>query len=313
MVLEEVFEARADHHYRNLSEVDREAVDREVDDLLAEATEESADHRRQLEALINEFDAETVAFEQIQTLVAEQYGETKPDDFDDLLYDYLHSEELAYKFDDDLIESVENSDAAFGVSRERLVKTLETIREEVEGVERVTTHEKTINTHDRYLRAVYLIQVATNEPAGTSAIADRLDVSPASANEMIGNLEAEGLADHKKYEGVTLTDAGIERARESVEAYKNIDVDVLPDVLDRTSWEGSATDVAGRLASNLVLKHALPNANHRTVVALIQFYIRRLNPDFAMPETSVETYPESYDWREWVNEHINVRYRPLIP
>ena len=79
---------------------------------------------------------------------------------------------MAYKFDDDLIESVENSDAAFGVSRERLVKTLETIREEVEGVERVTTHEKTINTHDRYLRAVYLIQVATNEPAGTGAIAD---------------------------------------------------------------------------------------------------------------------------------------------
>ncbi|WP_246391895.1 hypothetical protein [Halosimplex pelagicum] len=47
-----------------------------------------------------------------------------------------------------------------------------------------------------------------------------------------------------------------------VEAYKNIDVDTLPDVLDRTSWEGSATDVAGQLASNLILKHALPNANH---------------------------------------------------
>jgi len=41
-----------------------------------------------------------------------------------------------------------------------------------------------------------------------------------------------------------------------VEAYKNIDVDALPDVLDRTSWEGSATDVAGRLASNLILKRA---------------------------------------------------------
>jgi len=87
-----------------------------------------------------------------------------------------------------------------------------------------------------------------------------------------------------------------------VEAYKNIDVDALPDVLDRTSWEGPATDVAGRLASNLILKHALPNANHRTAVALIQFYLRRLNPDFAMPETSVETDPESYDWREWVND-----------
>jgi len=96
-----------------------------------------------------------------------------------------------------------------------------------------------------------------------------------------------------------------------VEAYKNIDVDALPDVLDRTSWEGSATDVAGRLASNLILKHALPNANHRTAVALVQFYLRRLNPDFAMPETSVETDPESYDWREWVNEYINESKRLL--
>ncbi|WP_225307739.1 MULTISPECIES: hypothetical protein [unclassified Haloarcula] len=96
-----------------------------------------------------------------------------------------------------------------------------------------------------------------------------------------------------------------------VEAYKNIDIDALPDVLNRTSWEGSATDVAGRLASNLILKHALPNANHRTAVALIQFYLRRLNPDFAMPETSVETDPDSYDWREWVNGYINESKRLL--
>lgn len=139
VVLEEVFEARADHHYRNLSEADREAVDDAVVDLLTEATEESAEHRRRLEALIDELGAETIAFEQIQTLVAEQYGETKPDDFDDLLYDQLHSEESAYKFYDDLIEGIKNSDAAFGVSRERLIETLDAIREqEAEGVERVT-------------------------------------------------------------------------------------------------------------------------------------------------------------------------------
>ena len=76
VVLEEMFEARANHHYRNLSEADREAVDDAVVDLLTEATEESAEHRRRLEALIDELGAETIAFEQIQTLVAEQYGET---------------------------------------------------------------------------------------------------------------------------------------------------------------------------------------------------------------------------------------------
>lgn len=96
-----------------------------------------------------------------------------------------------------------------------------------------------------------------------------------------------------------------------VEAYKDEDLDALPDVLDQVSWEGSATDVAGRLASNLILKHALPNANHRTAVALIQFYLRRLNPDFSMPETSVEIDSETYDWREWVNEYINESKRLL--
>ena len=51
----------------------------------------------------------------------------------------MHSEESAYKFYDDLIEGIENSDAAFGVSRERLIETLGAIREqEAEGVERVT-------------------------------------------------------------------------------------------------------------------------------------------------------------------------------
>ena len=98
-----------------------------------------------------------------------------------------------------------------------------------------------MNTHDRYLRAVYLIQVATNEPAGTGAIADRLDVSPASANEMIGNLEAEGLA---KYEGVTLTDAGIERARESVETYCIIER-FLYSVLDIEAYREEARQLEG--------------------------------------------------------------------
>jgi prophage maintenance system killer protein len=96
-----------------------------------------------------------------------------------------------------------------------------------------------------------------------------------------------------------------------VEAYKQIDIDELPEVLDEVSWEGTATDVAGRLASNLILKHALPNANHRTAVALIQFYLRRINADFSMPETTTEIEPDTYNWQEWVNEYINDSKRLL--
>lgn len=136
VVLEEVVEVRAEQHYRSLPDADRDAISEEVVDLLAEAKEESADHRHQLETLISELDAETVGFERIQTLVAEQYEETKADDFDGLLYDQLHSEESAYKFYDDLIDGVENADVDFSLSRERLLETLEAIREEeAEGVE----------------------------------------------------------------------------------------------------------------------------------------------------------------------------------
>jgi Mn-dependent DtxR family transcriptional regulator len=76
-----------------------------------------------------------------------------------------------------------------------------------------------MNTADQYLKAIYLVQRAENGPAATGRLADRLDVSPASVNEMIGKLEERGLVDHEKYKGVTLTDDGITRARESLQTY----------------------------------------------------------------------------------------------
>ena len=76
-----------------------------------------------------------------------------------------------------------------------------------------------MNTADQYVRAIYLIQQQEDGPASTGAIADTLDVSPASANEMIGKLEAEGLASHEKYKGVDLTDDGIARARDALQNY----------------------------------------------------------------------------------------------
>jgi len=76
-----------------------------------------------------------------------------------------------------------------------------------------------VNTADQYLKTIYVIQRATDGPASTGAIADALDVSPASANEMIGKLEERGLADHEKYKGVRLSDDGIVRAREALQTY----------------------------------------------------------------------------------------------
>jgi rubrerythrin len=136
VVLEEVVEVRAARHYETLSPEERDA---EIEELLEDAREESADHRERLEALIDRLDAEAVPLEEVEALVEGHYAQTGPEDFDGVLYDQLHGEETAYKFYDDLIEAIEASDATFGLDREELLTTLEDIREEeAEGVEEVT-------------------------------------------------------------------------------------------------------------------------------------------------------------------------------
>jgi rubrerythrin len=111
-------------------------MDDAIVSLLEHAAEESAEHRRRMEDLIDELDAESVAFEEIDGLVAAKYDQ--PEDFDGILYDQLYGEETAYKFYDDLLAALEDSDAAFGVDRERLLTTLREIRAEEEaGVQEV--------------------------------------------------------------------------------------------------------------------------------------------------------------------------------
>ncbi|MFC7074134.1 metal-dependent transcriptional regulator [Halovenus rubra] len=88
-----------------------------------------------------------------------------------------------------------------------------------------------MNTANQYLKAIYLVQEIEDGPASTGAIADMLDVSPASANEMIGKLENDGLCDHEKYKGVDLTDDGIVRARDALQNYCIIER-FLVEVLD---------------------------------------------------------------------------------
>ncbi|KPN30776.1 rubrerythrin [Halolamina pelagica] len=138
VVLEEVVEARAYRHYQSLAEEDRD-LEADVEALLEEAATESARHRERLEELVDELDADSIPFEDIETLVEARYGRTKPEDFDGVLYDQLCNEETAYKFYDDLIDAIEASDAAFSLEREHVVDVLTEIRdEEAEGVEEVT-------------------------------------------------------------------------------------------------------------------------------------------------------------------------------
>jgi rubrerythrin len=136
VVLEEVVEARAYHHYHSLPDAERDALTDEIESLLEHAAEESANHRERLEALVVGLDADSVPFEEIEALVEAQYeGDS---DFDGILYDQLAGEETAYKFYDDLIAAIEDSEATFGIDRERLLAELRALRDdEEEGVEEV--------------------------------------------------------------------------------------------------------------------------------------------------------------------------------
>jgi DtxR family Mn-dependent transcriptional regulator len=96
-----------------------------------------------------------------------------------------------------------------------------------------------MNTADQYLKAIYMVQELEDGPASTGAIAEMLDVSPASANEMVGKLEADDLCRHEKYKGVELTDEGIVRARDALQHYCIIER-FLVEVLDVEDFRAEA-------------------------------------------------------------------------
>ncbi|MFQ3476793.1 ferritin-like domain-containing protein [Halonotius sp. F2-221B] len=136
IVLEEVAEARANNHRESLPEPDAD-----LESLLVDAAELSAAHRDRLEGLIDELAADSIPFDEINALVEASYGQTKPDDFDGVLYDQLCNEETAYKFYDDMIDAIDASDATFSVDREHLLSVLRELRDaERDAVEIVTTH-----------------------------------------------------------------------------------------------------------------------------------------------------------------------------
>jgi DtxR family Mn-dependent transcriptional regulator len=59
-----------------------------------------------------------------------------------------------------------------------------------------------------YAKAIYSLEARGGEPVSTTAISDRLRVTPASASGMVKRLGELGLVEHEPYRGVMLTNAG---------------------------------------------------------------------------------------------------------
>ncbi|NIB99030.1 metal-dependent transcriptional regulator [Halobacterium sp. R2-5] len=96
-----------------------------------------------------------------------------------------------------------------------------------------------MNTADQYLKTIFLVQQLEDGPAATGELADRLGVSPASVNEMVGKLEDRGLVAHEKYKGATVTDDGEARAREALQTYCILER-FLANVLDVDDFRAEA-------------------------------------------------------------------------
>ncbi len=63
-------------------------------------------------------------------------------------------------------------------------------------------------TEENYLKAIYKLLEKNKDVVTTNSIAEKLKTKAASVTDMLGKLSAKKLIHYKKYQGVTLTDAG---------------------------------------------------------------------------------------------------------
>lgn len=100
---------------------------------------------------------------------------------------------------------------------------------------------------------------------------------------------------------VELLEAAVEvRKADEFRLYKDFEPQKIQQALDHVSWGAPLPNVAGEVMSNLILRHSLPNANHRTGIAMLQFCIESVETHFEMPRTHVD----DDTWREWVDPYI---------
>ena len=81
-----------------------------------------------------------------------------------------------------------------------------------------------------YAKAIYALAQGGEEPVGTSRLAERLGVTPATVTAMLKRLDNLGLVRHQPYRGVTLTVAGERVALEVIRHHRLLEA-YLADVL----------------------------------------------------------------------------------
>ena len=74
-----------------------------------------------------------------------------------------------------------------------------------------------------YCKAIFSLQSRTDEPVSTSALAERLEITPGSVSAMLKKLDELGLITHVPYRGVRLTNEGRRHALEGIRHHRLIE------------------------------------------------------------------------------------------
>jgi DtxR family Mn-dependent transcriptional regulator len=75
-----------------------------------------------------------------------------------------------------------------------------------------------------YAKAIYALQMRDDQPVSTTALAERLGVTAASASGMVKRLGELGLVTHRRYHGVLLTGAGRRVALEVIRHHRLLEL-----------------------------------------------------------------------------------------
>lgn len=92
--------------------------------------------------------------------------------------------------------------------------------------------------------------------------------------------------------------------------YKQPDPQKIGVALDRVQWRQDVPTTGGEIMSSLLLKHALPNANHRTSVAYLRTYLQSMTDDSEAEFEHAGNYQG--DWHSWAKNHIYESKRLLM-
>jgi DtxR family Mn-dependent transcriptional regulator len=88
----------------------------------------------------------------------------------------------------------------------------------------VSSQELRTSAVEDYTKAIYALELRASEPVTTNALAERLGVTAGSASAMVKRLGELGLAEHRPYHGVSLTDQGRRVALEVIRHHRLLEL-----------------------------------------------------------------------------------------